>query len=139
LEEAMQAYQSNISHGSSKSFIAGAPYVVSSTEEFAENFISEVVDHIDDLLRDATQELQEKANNNEDWSPYAGLLDVSIDRGTVSYTHRGNGQDDYDMAMLEFGGPDGSPNPLLRMFAIEHAPRMAMDLSRRMTEGVPLA
>jgi hypothetical protein len=135
----MQAYQSTVVHGSSASFISGSPFITSAVEDFSENFIGELVGHIDDLISEATQELQSSANEIDEWSQYAGLLTASIDKGTISYTHHGGALEDYEISLLEFGGPRTPPIPVLRTFALQHTPKMAADLSERISQGVPLA
>lgn len=129
----MAASQSHDMYGSSASFMEGELSALSLIEDFADSFVSSLIEHIDQAVNNASMDLQSAAKQDPEWSPYSSLLSVTNESGVLHYGHRGNYDDDMSIASLEFGGPQSPPNPILRTFAEENKQDIADYISTQIS------
>jgi hypothetical protein len=133
----MKASQPAASFGSSKPFISGEFSTISASDEFSDTFIDVLMDHIDDLMVEATAEFQDEALSDSDWSVYASGLAVEADAGDIRFYYSGAQED--EVLALEFGTPEQPPSPLIRATAANKARDIAKELSTRIAVEVPIA
>lgn len=134
----MTAYQPTSFGSDTKPFISGELTALSAVEDFAYDFIGSLTSHIDDLLDEASMALRNEASADSQWSTYANSLEVTMENGVISYTNNAGPQRDYEMSMLEFGGPENGPNPLLRSFAREYTQHISAELDKRLRRESPV-
>lgn len=112
----MQATYNNTS-GDSKPFISGGFATSGAISDLTDGFIGSLVDILDELVDEATLDLQSEASGDPDWANYAQYLRVDLTDGELSYGYDGGGYVAAVIAGLEYGDLQTSPNPVIRSFA----------------------
>jgi hypothetical protein len=136
----MKASQPVVSLGSSNSFITGLPGVIPAVEWFEENITDLLVDAVDNAVADATDRLQEKAENIEGWDVIADDLRVTAEQGQIIVGHRTDSQEmNFYTSVLEYGTGEQSPSPLLRKTLQKEESRIPSAIHAALEQDLPVA
>ena len=125
-------------HGSSGSLFAGLPSVVESAQHFVDTFDATMSDAIESAMTTARAEIQDMAQHDPEWAPYADLLDIEFVDGEFHYILTGD-QERIDQALaIEYGDEGRSPNSILRKLALKQPAAMGVAISKQLEQEGPL-
>ena len=127
----MKATYTNNAAGSVAPFISGSLATQSAVENLTYGFIGSLGDILDELVEEATLELQDEARNDTEWAIYAPYLRVDLEDGELSYGYTGNEYVAAGIADLEYGDLQTAPSPLIRSFARQNRQEFADAVSDR--------
>jgi hypothetical protein len=132
----MKATDINMYGGSGDAFISGTFATESATTDLTHNFIDGLSTILEELVMESTDEFRQAAMGDAEWKVLAPYMEVDLVQGELTYGHVGSGSVDAVVTSLEYGGPESTPNPLIRSFAQENRQKFADEVSKRIEKDL---
>lgn len=110
--------QANTASGSKAVYLKGDSLAsTESIEDFIDGFEDIFADAIEEVADEARREAREAAKANEQWRPYADLIDVEFKDSEFHYVLVGDEDRVNEAMQLEFGQAEAAPHSILRKTA----------------------
>ena len=130
------AIQSIDAVGSSDSFLSGRFGIIDLAEDLVDNYVSDVVGHIEQARSNSENSIRSQASNLPGWDEIANTINVTVQSGDIEVTSTAPLDVVND---LEYGTPDQAPIPLLRMSALSAKESINNYVQEESRKDVPLA
>jgi len=132
----MKATDIDMHGGSDSAFISGTFATESATTNLTHNFIDGLSTILEELVTESTEEFRQSAMGDAEWKALAPYMEVDLVQGELMYGHTGSAAVDAVVTSLEYGGPESTPNPLIRSFAQENRQQFADEVSKRIEKDL---
>ena len=132
----MKASQPVTSIDSGKSFISGLPFLIDDSDIVSESHLDEIMESIDTILGQVTNDLRYEAATDPAWSRHAEYLNVRFDNGKMVVSYDGPFED--EVRAIEYGTTDMPPSPLMRS-AVADADSVSSRVNKEVKARTPLA
>lgn len=138
-ESQMATLHPTYARGSAKPLISGKPKVVGALQDFADDIDVLLSEVIETTLVAIREDIRKTAARDQEWAPLAEVLDVEYVDGEFHYVLDGDPALVEKALELEYGGPNGEPNSLIRKMAMRHPATVGKSMSESLSREVPVA
>jgi hypothetical protein len=136
----MASYQPVPASGSNGTYVKGNLGFIDPFEAFLDHIDQVIDDAVNGVLDDLRTDARQRAQTDPDWGRFSDILDVSFDGEEFQYGFTPDAPDDevQDALELEYGSPSAPARPFLRTLARKQAPLVGDQISRLLSQEVPL-